>query len=474
MFLIRFMVLAALLLARPLFAQSPEDPFPTPIVVTEDVIRVSFEEFAPLPDIDGVPARMMLLADEPGTRRMFVNDMRGPFYSVSYDGEAVVEYLDLRAPRWGLSVQSDSRERGFQSFAFHPQFNQPGTRGFGKFYTLLDTSNTAPASDFVPGGGDNTHDTILLEWTAGNPAAAVYDGGSPRELLRFEQPFRNHNAGLISFNPLALPGDSEFGLLYMSFADGGSGGDPLNLAQNRAVPYGKILRIDPLGSNSANGEYGIPASNPLANDGNADTLDEIYAWGLRNPQRYSWDPANGNLFVADIGQGIVEEISLVRPGTNLGWNQWEGSFAFADRRSVHLENPRGDYEVTYPVVEYGHVDPLLPPRSSVTVGPVYRQSAIPQLQNLLLFGDIPSGEVFYIHADNLPDGGQDALRRILFHHNGTDKTLLQLIQEKNAEQGREPVMRADLRFGVGPQGQVFLLNKGDGVVRLLVPDTPRR
>ena len=468
---IRFIVMAALLLAKPLFAQSPTDPFPVPIVVTEDVIRVSFDEFASLPDIDGVPARMMLLVDEPGTRRMFVNDMRGPIYSVSYDGEALVEYLDLSAPRWGLSVQSDRRERGFQSFAFHPQFNRSGTGGFGKFYTLLDSSNTAPAPDFAPGGGDDTHDTILLEWAARNPDAAVYDGGPPRELLRFEQPFRNHNAGLISFNPLALNGDSEFGLLYMGFADGGSGGDPLNLAQNRGGPYGKILRIDPLGSNSNNGKYGIPVSNPYTNDNNADTLGEIYAWGLRNPQRYSWDPANGNLFVADIGQGIVEEISLVRPGTNLGWNKWEGSFSFASRRAINLENPRGDNDVTYPVVEYGHEDPLLPSRSSVTVGPVYRQSTIAQLENLLLFGDIPSGEVFYIHADNLPDGGQDAMRRILFNHNGATKTLLQLIQEKNAEQGREPATRADLRFGVGPEGQIFLLNKGDGVVRLLVPDS---
>ena len=260
--------------------------------------------------------------------------------------------------------------------------------------------------------------------------------------------------------------------VYMSFADGGSGGDPLNLGQNRNSPFGKILRIDPLGSNSANGKYGIPASNPFASDGNS--LGEIYAWGLRNPQRFSWDPRNGNLFVADIGQGIVEEISLVRAGTNLGWNRWEGSFAFANRREVSLENPRGDYEVTYPIVEYGHVDPLLPPRSSVTVGPVYRQNVIPQLANLLLFGDIPSGEVFYINADNLPRGGQDAIRRILLNDNGTSKTLLQLIQEKNVEQGKSSAERADLRFGQGPDGQILLLNKGDGIVRLLVPDRARR
>ena len=142
---------------------------------------------------------MMLLVDEPGTRRLFVNDMRGPLYSVSYDGKTVTLYLDINAPDWGVSVQSQGNERGFQSFAFHPQFNQAGTRGFGKFYTYTDTSNTTPAPDFRPGGGTSTHDTVLLEWTAKNPAAATYDGGPPRELIRFEQPFANHNGGQLSF-----------------------------------------------------------------------------------------------------------------------------------------------------------------------------------------------------------------------------------------------------------------------------------
>jgi hypothetical protein len=104
------------------------------------------------------------------------------------------------------------------------------------------------------------------------------------------------------------------------------------------------------------------------------------------------------------------------------------------------------------------------------MGPVYRQTAIKQLANLVLFGDNPSGEVFYVNADNLPKGGQDAIRRVLFNDQGSAKTLLQLIKEKNAAQGKTPATRADLRFGSGPNGQVFLLNKRDGVIRLLVPD----
>jgi hypothetical protein len=462
--------LVALLMASPAVAQTTNDPFSEPIAAVDGVIRVSFVEFASIPDMGGEAARMMLMSHEPGTRRLFVNDMRGPLYSVSLDGRTVRQYLDVSAAAWKVGVQSMGNERGFQSFAFHPQFAQAGTRGFGKFYTFTDTTNTTPTPDFRPGGGTRTHDTVLLEWTAKNPAADVYDGGPPRELIRFEQPFANHNAGLVAFNPLAAANAADFGLLYVSFADGGSGGDPIDLAQNLSSPFGKLLRIDPLGSNSANGKYGIPASNPFANDGNASTLGEIYAYGLRNPQRYTWDPRNGNLFLADIGQNTVEEIDLVTAGANLGWNDWEGSFTYVGREGVGLANQRGDAKVTYPIVEYGQPDPLLQPSSAVTIGSVYRQTAIKQLSNMLVFGDNPSGEVFYISADNLPKGGQSAIRRILFNDGGAAKTLLQLIQDKNVKQGKKPATRADLRFGSGPDGQIFLLNKRDGVIRQLVPD----
>ena len=461
-------LIAALLTASCVFAQTGTDPFPQPIPATDGVIRVSVVEFATIPDVDGQPARMMLMVNEPGTRRLFVNDMRGPLYSVSYDGKTVRPYLDINAPMWGVRVQSMGNERGFQSFAFHPQFNQAGMPGFGKFYTYTDTSNMMPPPDFTPGeGGMNTHDTVVLEWTAKDPAAAAYDGGAPRELFRLRQPFANHNAGHMAFNPNAAPGSPEFGLLYIGVADGGSGGDPLRLAQNLGRAFGKIFRIDPLGGNGANKKYGIPASNPFVGDGNAGTLDEIYAYGVRNPQRFAWDPRNGNLFLADIGQGTVEEVSLITRGANLGWNDWEGSFRFVSRTEVSVDKPRADPKVTYPVVEYGQLDPLLQGSSAVTGVHVYRSNAIPQLANLVLFGDNPSGEVFYVSADKLPGGGQDAIRRVLFTFNGATKTLLQLINDKAVAQGKGQVPRADLRFGTGPDNQVFLLNKRDGTIRLL-------
>jgi glucose/arabinose dehydrogenase len=306
---------------------------------------------------------------------------------------------------------------------------------------------------------------VLLEWTAKNPEAATYDGGAPKELFRAAQPFANHNAGEISFNTLTPPNSPEFGWLYIGFADGGSGGDPMNLAQNLASPFGKILRIDPLGSNSRNGKYGIPKSNPFA--GKPDALGEIYAYGVRNPQRFSWDSKDGKMYVADIGQNIVEEISPVTIGANLGWNKWEGSYAYVNRQ-VDMSNPRGDKTMTWPIAEFDHTDPLLQ-RAAITGVFVYREKEIEQLQNLMIFGDNPSGEIFYLNADKLPNGGQDQIRRIMFNDKGTNKTLLQLIREENNAQGKPAAPRADLRFGRGPRGQIFVLNKRDGVIRLFVP-----
>ena len=452
---------------RELFAQDI-DPFPQPINIKDDVVRVNLAEFATVPDAGAEAARMMLLVNEPGTRRLFVNDMRGPLYSVSYDGKTVVKYVDINAPAWGVNVQSQGRERGFQSFAFHPQFNQQGTRGYGKFYTYTDSTNMHPKPDFVPAGGMNTHDTVLFEWTAKNPAAAAYDGGPPREMVRFRQPFANHNAGLASFNPFAMPTAADYGLLYFTLADGGSGGDPFNMAQNLGTPYGKMLRVDPLGSNSANGKYGIPAGNPFVNDNKAETLGEIYAYGLRNPQRFGWDPNTGRLFIAEIGQNIVEEISVATAGANLGWHDWEASFRFIDRTHIDLNQRRADPKVTYPIVEFDHHDALFQNNVAVTGLVVYRGTAVPQLSNKLLFGDNPSGEVFYVDADRLPGGGQDAIRRVLFNSGGSGKTLLTLIREKNAAQKRTAADRADLRFGTGPENRVFLLNKQDGTIREIV------
>lgn len=458
-------LLATAMLGAPLPAQPSSDPFRTPIRA-DDAVVVRYREVASIPDVDGAPPRLMLLTPEPGARHLFVNEMTGTLFRIDGVSRAVSAYVNINDARWGRAVQSSGRERGFQSFAFHPQFRERGTPGYGKFYTWADVVDKEPTPDYTPGGGNDTHDTVLLEWSASDPTAATYDGGAPRELLRVEQPFANHNGGMIGFNPTATPGDPDYGMLYVGVADGGSGGDPLDLGQNMASPYGKILRIDPLGTNGPNGRYGIPADNPFVTAGNG-VLPSIYASGMRNPQRFGWDPRTRQLYVADIGQNVVEELSPVPKGGNLGWNRWEGSFRF-ENRSINTSEPRADRAITYPVAEYDHTDPILTNRAAVTGVVVVRSAQIPALRDRILFGDFPSGEIFHISADTGDAHGQDHIRRVLLADGGEPKTLLQVIGEKNASRGKEKAARADLRFGLGAAGEIYLLNKWDGVVREMV------
>jgi hypothetical protein len=177
------------------------------------------------------------------------------------------------------------------------------------------------------------------------------------------------------------------------------------------------------------------------------------------------------MFMSDIGQNIVEEVSPVTAGANLGWNTWEGSYRFVSTRAVRTDSVRSDPRVTYPIAEWGQLDPImLPNTSSASVGAVvYRGTQVPQLTGRLLFGDMPSGEMFHVNADRLPNGGQDPIRRVLFRTatNATPRTFLQIIQEKNTAQGKSPATRADLRFDMTPAGQIFVLNKADGVIRVI-------
>jgi hypothetical protein len=159
----------------------------------------------------------------------------------------------------------------------------------------------------------------------------------------------------------------------------------------------------------------------------------------------------------------------VTAGANLGWNDWEGSFRFISRQAVGVEQPRSDPKVTYPIAEWDQTDPLLQRNAAASGLIVYRGTAIKALANLVVFTDMPSGEIFYVSADRPPSGGQDAIRRVLVNVDGELKTMLEVIQAKNKMQGKPPATRADLRINLGPDNRIFLLNKGDGTIRVLVP-----
>lgn len=442
-----------------------QDYFPTPISFGSESARIL--PFATVPDSGlGSPARLSVLTRDPGGR-LFVNDQRGALYTLPEQGGAASPFLNLNDA--GLNVRS-TNEAGFQSFAFHPEFTTNGASGFGRFYTLHSSSATGSAPDFDPGGSTSFH-SVLLEWRTNDPTAGSFvaaDQAAPfREILRLKQPFGNHNTGLVAFNPTAQIGTTDFGNLYIAVGDGGSGGDPQENGQDPANPYGALLRIDPLGDDSANGKYGIVSDNVLASDNDPDTSGEIYAYGLRNPQRFGWDTDNGNLFIADIGQGAVEEIDLGANGANFGWDDREGSFAFESNDPTGLVDPVAEYDHKNLVSE----PPTTITNRAVTVGEVVRNSDVPELDGLLLLGDLPTGLIFTldVDADSL-DGGQDGLQELrLLDESLEPVRLLELINAARDDLGLGPTSRADLRFSVNTPGEVFVLNKQDGIVRVLAP-----
>jgi hypothetical protein len=464
---VKHFVLCFALLNYSLFALADtRDPFPEPNA--QDVIVVGVEDVATLPDFADKPAQMRTINSQPDSDNLFVSDMTGLIYRVDANGEATV-YLDLTDPKWETMIDGSWRESGIESFALHPEFSQEGEPGYGKIYTSIDVYNSDKEADYPTAAEEVHHPSVVLEWTAEDINSDQYDGGMPRELLRIEQPYQSHNGGDMDFNPLAEPGDADYGLLYIAFGDGGSAGDPLDAAQNLSLPQGKILRIDPLGDNSANGEYAVPADNPFL--GNPDALPEIYAYGLRNPQQFAWDSETGAMMTSDIGQVAIEKISLVGAGDNLGWNDWEGSFAFAGTvEGVDETQVRSDPRIRYPIAEYDHIDPLLLAASAVTGLAVVRNSGVAEVEDHILYGELLTGEMFAVPADKQHlYNGQSENRRVLFDDgSGEVKTLLQIVQETYAERGLEEPFRMDLRFASGADNQVYLLNKYDGIIRRIV------
>ena len=516
--------LAACLVQLPPAVPFSRDAFPDHVADAEPLL-VNVSEFAHLPDFNGKPPRIQNLVDVPGAGRLIASTAAGLLYAVDYDGARTSPYLDIGHDQSGVMLlmkPAPARGVGLDGVAFHPHFAAAGTPGFGRFYTLLEVSDTGPPADFTPGrGGHDLFDTVLLEWTARDPTAWAYDGGPPRELLRVEQPYAGRNGGAISFRSGAVPSAPDYGLLYVALGDGGGArgvGDPMGLAQDLGKVYGKLLRIDPLGSNSANGRYGIPLDNPFAGDGREDTLGEIWAYGMRNPNSFGWDALNGKLYVADMGAATAEEINVVSAGDNLGWSVWEGSYRVVRRRHWHRSlarrfarawswatrsatgaellsdnglgvaragapspgpSPSKDARATFPVVGYDRHDPLFLQSGeliAVTGVVVCRDCNVPQLNGKVLFGDLPSGALMYFPADGvLPSGGPESIRQVLLVEGagddgakGAGKTLMKLVQETRVAQGRERLGdRVDLRFGTSASGDVFLLNKRDGVIRRL-------
>ena len=345
-----------------------------------------------------LPTKVVAVPD--GSGRIVVSTLGGFLRIMDADGNVSTAnnsvYLDTNTSE--TSIQPFAF--GLTSLAFHPDFANAGQPGFGKLYVLVTEAPKALNQyDFnVVIGDGNNHASVLVEYTvdaSGIGGDALLTSGlgqntTRRELLVAQQPDNEHNFGDLAFD--------ENGLLYITTGDGffefnfAVNQEALN-AQELGSILGKVLRIDPLGSNSANGNYGVVSDNFFAADGDPNTLAEIFSYGHRNPYRISFDQETGSVVVGEVGHFNIEEVNLSTNGENFGWPTMEGSFLINFDDGFDLTPDFDDVfatanGLTPPLFEYDHQD-----GNSVTGGFVYRGSEIPALRGKYIFADLQGGDV---------------------------------------------------------------------------------
>ena len=360
------------------------DPIPERIVKGDVTIELQ-------PIVEDLSAPLGMVVPDDGSRRMFVYDQAGVVWVVTEEASKLpTPLLDVSSR---LVTFGNYDERGLLGLAAHPNFAQ---HPFIYTYTSEPVAGPADFVNVMPPGVANNHQSVIAEWRMDPADPNRIDPASRREILRIDKPQSNHNGGTLHFGP--------DGLLYISLGDGGRANDvadghvPGGNAQSLQRIYGKLLRIDVDGNNSANGRYGIPQDNPFVGQ---NAVQEIYAYGLRNPYTYSFDSLTGDLYLGDAGQNNIEEVDLIVKGGNYGWNVKEGSFWFDSVTANIGKVVTGPVrpvppDLIDPVAEYDHAD-----GSVVVGGYVYRGNQVPVLQDRYVFGDwgsfaAPSARLFYL------------------------------------------------------------------------------
>jgi glucose/arabinose dehydrogenase len=350
------------------------------------------------PFVTGLTSPVGFETPNDSTNRIFIPQQGGAIRIIQNGTLLSAPFLDVSSKPGFES----GGEKGLLGLAFHPGFNAGG-----KFYVYYTRRVSGQLQ------------SIFSEFTASPPNANVANISSERQLLVVNQPFDNHNGGQLAFGP-------DDGYLYIALGDGGSGGDPQGNGQNTSVLLGKILRIDVTSTPPAGHEYAIPVDNPFASAGGA---PEVFAYGLRNPWRFSFDSPTHRLFVGDVGQNNWEEVDLITSGKNYGWNRMEGNHCYPP--TVTTCNMAG---LVPPITEYDHSSSG---GTSVIGGFVYHGSAIPALVGTYIFGDLSSGYVWGLKED----AGGSWQRTLLLTHNRTVSS-----------------------FGRDAAGELYVVDYGNGAV----------
>ena len=514
------LVAASLLLALTFAQPSAQQQAPRLALELEDYAALPITADNTNTNTRAQLARVNYLRDEPGGRRFFVNDLNGPLYILDKQTKAFTTYLNFngRGGRPGLFPKFTFElnfATGLTNFVFDPDYAKTGV-----FYTLHmeDPATDAPAqpkSGVVPGldltgytttpaiptptvDGRIDREVVLVEWTDRNPANGTFEGAA-RELLRLQHPLAPHPLGEMTFNPAARPGDPDWRVMYLGAGDAQSGEqrDSRRLNPQRLdTLVGKILRIVPdlrehVGNSSVseNGRYRIPNDNPFVSLEGA--RKEIWAYGLRNPHRLSWDvdPARpgATLLAFNIGLVSWEAILVIRKGANYGYPLREGTQVMSengmtavpqdDRIPVQISDTvvRGTVTPTYPVAQFPHTPTG---GDAIANGFVYRGKSIPALRNRLLFGDITTGRFWYADIAEVLAADDNNPATVAPIHK-VDSSLRQLVEASyRARGGKAPALpgsarvsgpgRVDVRLASDEEGELYVLTKADGMIRKVV------
>jgi len=489
-------IAAAFALLAGTCAAQVKDPLPNVekrglSVEIKDVVRLPDTRSLRPADQDVNPsgwARVSFVRELPDGRR-FANDSRGFLYLINGDKTSV--YADVGAA-FPLSFYA-RLESGFIGFDFHPDFARNGL-----FYTVhLERVAGNPGKlNFIPPGfgpKDVTYHNVITEWHATDPKANAFSG-TRRELFRAAHVVTNssHPLGYVGFNPTAKPVSPDYGLLYTSGSDFGfsNGGGPnssnASATQRLDSIITAILRIDPRTPSESKGtkglgDYTVPAINKFAADNDPNTLGEIYAYGLRNTHRISWDLTDGTMYGADIGMSNIEEINIIHEGLNYGWMAREGTFENGRYRGGDLGevfalpddvlHGKNKDAFTYPVAMFDHGDGV-----AVSAGFAYH-GKIAQLNGKFVYGDVNRGRIFVsdLAAMKAADDGVPAtvapVEEVqLYVRTASGARAYTSFRELVEGTMGKSLTRTDLHISQSRDGELFLTSRQDGMIRMLVPD----
>ncbi|MEO5600195.1 MAG: PQQ-dependent sugar dehydrogenase [Cyclobacteriaceae bacterium] len=425
------------------------NPIPEGITMSDLEVGLELVLQMPATSVEKPLTRITKIYPHPNTGELFILDLRGKLYRLLSKQPSV--YMDM-AELMPKFINKPGHATGFGSFAFHPEFENNGLL----YTTHTEAAGSAKADFDYADTIKVTLQWVVSEWKTQHPKGFPFKG-TRRELFRVNMLNQSHGVQEVVFNPMAKRGSEDYGLLYIGIGDGGSAENRiLHLSKGPETIWSSILRIDPLGRNSVNGQYGIPEGNPFANSSNPKALGEIYAFGFRNPHRIAWSQS-GQMLASNIGQHNIEELNVILPGQNYGWPHREGTFVInlleSTRNLFPLSSDKGVDNSIYPVAQYDHDE-----GNAIIGGFEYTGPSVPELAGKYLFGDMVNGRLFYIEMANLQPGVQTQMKEWQISLNGKRTSFKALCEDE----------RLSLRFGKDQKGEIYLSTMPDGKIYRIV------